>query len=85
MLRALDTMYFRLKDAWRVVKGEDAILKAYSEGIVEGMEIANARVISELDSRDPYQFENQHFKLGYYYAKEQVKKVMNLDEDNAVD
>ena len=85
MLRTLDVIYFRLKDAWQVVKGEDAILKAYTDGIVEGMEIANARVTRGLDNADPHQFENNHFKLGYYYATETAKKVMHLDEDNSVD
>ena len=85
MFRALDTAYFRLKDAWSVLKGEEAILKAYTEGIVEGIEIANARLTRALDMSDPHQFENQHFKLGYYYATEQAKKVMQGDEDNGVD
>ena len=79
MFRALDTIYFRLKDAWQVLLGRDAILKAYTDGIVEGIEIANARVTQVLASADPYNFQNQHFKLGYYYATEQAKKVMQDD------
>ena len=85
MLRALDIAYFRLKDAWRVLKGEEAILKAYTEGITEGIEIANGRLKRALAISDPHQFENNHFKLGYYYASEQAKKVMQGDEDNSVD
>ena len=85
MFRALDTAYFRLKDAWGVLKGEEAILKAYTEGITEGIEIANARIQREFDVANPHQFQNQHFKLGYYYATEQAKKVMQGDEDNSVD
>ena len=85
MFRALDTAYFRLKDAWSVLKGEEAILKAYTEGITEGIEIANARLTRALDISDPHRFENQHFKLGYYYATEQAKKVMNIGEDSDLD
>ena len=85
MFRALDTIYFRVKDAWQVLMGRDAILKAYTEGIVEGIEIANARITQRLDSMDPYNFQNQHFKLGYYYATDTVKQVMQGDEDNSVD
>lgn len=85
MLKALDTIYFRLKDAWDVLLGREAILKAYTDGIVEGIEIANARLERALAMSDPYQFENQHFKLGYYYASETAKKVMQGDEDNSVD
>lgn len=84
MLRAIDKAYFRLKDAWTVLRGEDAILKAYTEGVTEGVEIANARIMQKLSMTDPYQFESQHFKLGYYYASETVKKVIH-GEDNAVD
>ena len=65
--------------------GRDAILKAYTEGIVEGIEIANARITQRLDTVDPYNFQNQHFKLGFYYATDTVKKVMQNDEDNSVD
>ena len=85
MFRALDVIYFRVKDAWQVLMGRDAILKAYTEGIVEGIEIANARITQRLDSMNPYNFQNQHFKLGYYYATDTVKKVMQGDEDNGVD
>ena len=85
MFRALDTAYFRLKDAWSVLKGEEAILKAYTEGITEGIEIANARIQREFDVANPYQFQNNHFKLGYYYATEQAKKVMNIGEDSDLD
>ena len=85
MFRALDTIYFRVKDAWSVLMGRDAILKAYTEGIVEGIEIANARITQRLDTVDPYNFQNQHFKLGFYYATDTVKKVMQNDEDNSVD
>ena len=85
MLRALDTIYFRLKDAWTVLKGEEAILKAYTEGITEGIEIANGRIQRQFAITNPHQFQNEHFKLGYYYATEQAKKVMQGDEDNSVD
>ena len=85
MFRALDTIYFRVKDAWSVLMGREAILKAYTDGIVEGIEIANARLERALSVSDPHQFENQHFKLGYYYASETAKKVMQGDEDNSVD
>ena len=85
MLKALDTAYFRVKDAWQVLLGKDAILKAYSDGVIDGIDIANARIKAELDTSDPHQFTNQHFKLGYYYAAETAKKVMNHDENNSVD
>ena len=85
MLRALDIAYFRLKDAWRVLKGEEAILKAYTEGITEGIEIANGRLNRALAVSDPHQFQNQHFKLGYYYATEQAKKVMSDGQDSDLD
>jgi hypothetical protein len=85
MLRTLDKAYFRLKDAWTVLRGEDAILKAYTDGVTEGVEIANARILQRLSSTDPHQFESQHFKLGYYYASETVKKVMSLDESDRIE
>jgi hypothetical protein len=84
MLRALDKAYFRLKDAWTVLTGKDAILKAYTDGVTEGVEIANARILQQLGMTDPHQFESQHFKLGYYYASETVKKVIH-GQDNSVD
>ena len=79
MLRALDTIYFRIKDAWHVLMGKEAILSAYTDGIVEGIEIANARIQREFDVANPHQFQSNHFKLGYYYATEQAKKVMQDD------
>jgi hypothetical protein len=84
MLRTLDKAYFRLKDAWTVLRGEDAILKAYTEGVTEGVEIANARIMRQLSITNPHQFESNHFKLGYYYASETVKKVIH-GEDNPLD
>jgi hypothetical protein len=77
MLRTLDKVYFRLKDAWSIVTGRDDLLRTYQEGYVQGVENAGARIIRELESREPRDFSNQHFKLGYYYATEIGKKVIH--------
>jgi hypothetical protein len=85
MLRKLDAFYFRARDAWRVLTRPD-YLDGYLDDMLNlGRSRAYAVVKHALDKHDPYQFDNNSFKLGYYYASEQVKAVIRNDEDHVVE
>jgi hypothetical protein len=81
MLRKLDEFYFRARDAWRVLTRPGYIDGFLDDAIITGRFWAYRMIQNQLDEHDPNQFENQHFKLGYYYASEQVKAVIENDED----
>ena len=85
MLRALDRLAQRFSEAYKSFVDPDRAYRFHDEGRDIGELIAFAKVRQQFDTYDPYQFDNGHFKLGYYYATEQAKKVMSLDEDNSVD
>lgn len=85
MLRILDNLYFRFRNAWTVLKDPDALRTEYADGLMDGAEVGKAQIWRQLEKHDPYQFQNGHFKMGYYYAMDQVRKVMPRDEDNSVD
>ena len=85
MLRAIDRFYIRCRNAWTVFKDADALHNEYADGLLDGAAVGKAQVWRQLEKHDPYQFENGHFKMGYYYAMDQVRKVMPRDEDNSVD
>jgi hypothetical protein len=84
MLRLLDNIYRRFDQAWTVFKNPDFAHNEYLAGIDIGKVIARAEVNRTLASFSPDDFSNQHFKLGYYYAAETAKKVMQNDEDHSV-
>ena len=84
MLRTLDNIYRRFSIAWTAFKNPDVLHNEYVEGMKWGKVIANAEVNRTLDRHSPDHFSNQHFKLGYYYASEQVKAVTH-GQDNAMD
>ena len=84
MLRTLDNIYRRFSVAWLAFKNPDVIHDEYVEGIKWGKVIANAEIERTLDLHSPDNFSNQHFKLGYYYASETVRKVMQNDEDHSM-
>jgi hypothetical protein len=84
MLRLLDNIYRRFDMAWTVFKNPDFAHNEYLAGIDIGKMIARAQANYTLASFSPDDFSNQHFKLGYYYAAEQLKKVTN-GQDNPVD
>ena len=79
MYRALDRIYFRFVESFRSFKDPNRNLESYREGRDIGIVIGNAKVRRALDQADPNDFENNHFKLGYYYATETAKKVMQDD------
>lgn len=85
MLRKLDYLWLRFTEAWTAFRDPFHSHEQFKLGVEAGKEIAFAQVRQQLGTFDPYQFENQHFKMGYHYAAEQVKAVMPLDEDRAVD
>lgn len=85
MLEKLDKLFYRFEEAYRSFVDPSQTNRAWEEGKEVGKLIAFAQVKQQLDTYDPYQFENNHFKMGYYYAYDQLKKVMPNDEDNAVD
>lgn len=85
MYRALDKIYFRFVESFRSFKDPDRTLDSYIEGRDFGEVIGNAKVRRALDQANPDDFQNQHFKLGYYYAFETAKKVMQDDDHNSVD
>jgi hypothetical protein len=84
-MRLLDNIYFRFKRAFQMFKYPDLYYSNYQDGVDSGKSVAYAHVRGILDKYDPYQFQNNHFKLGYYYAVEQIKQVIDNDEDNSVD
>ena len=85
MLRFLDNIYSRFDQAWTVFKNPDIGHNAYLAGIEVGKMIARVEVNNTLASFSPDDFSNQHFKLGYYYAAETAKKVMENDADHTLD
>ena len=82
--RLLDRTMLRFEEAARSFTNPYRNIDSYSEGVDNGIEIGFSKVRRVLDSTDPYNFENQHFRLGFYYASESVKKVITNDEDNLV-
>ena len=84
MLKLLDKTYFRFANAWAVFRDPDLLTTEFHEGLGLGVEVGQAQIKRALDMHDPHDFTNEHFKLGYYYAHETVKKVMGIDEDNPV-
>jgi hypothetical protein len=85
MLKTFDTIYQRISNAWLVFRNPHELHYTYVDGIEMGKAIAFAQVRQQFDTYDPYQFDNAHFKMGYYYAAEQAKKVMPNDENRVVD
>lgn len=85
MTKLIDGIYYRFKRAFEMLRYPDLYYSNYEDGVDSGKAIAYAKVRQQLDSHDPYQFENNHFKMGYYYAYEQLKQVMpNDNEDTSV-
>jgi hypothetical protein len=84
LLWKLDRAYFRVRDAWRVLTKNGYIDEIRNDGFTWGRWTTERKVLQKLNEHDPNQFENQHFKLGYYYASESVKVVLKHDEDNAM-
>lgn len=80
----LDNLWLRFLNAWDAFKNLSLLEDLWEEGYDMGQIVAAAKIKSKLEEHDPYQFENEHFKMGYYYAFEQAKKVMNLGEDNGM-
>ena len=80
----LDNIYRRFDQAWIVFRNPDFAHNEYLAGIDIGKMIARAEVNRTLTMFSPDDFSNQHFKLGYYYASETVKKEIN-GQDNAMD
>ena len=84
MLKALDNIYFRFKEAITAFKEPYYSIRNYGEGLDTGVAIGKSTIIQHLQKHDPYQFENQHFKMGYYYALEQARSCKKDDEDYPV-
>ena len=85
MLRTLDNIYRRFSLALSAFKNPDLAHNEYVDGLKWGKVIAFAEVNRTLILHDPEQFQNQHFKMGYYYAADQVRAVMPSDEDRSLD
>ena len=86
MLEKLDRLFFRFEEAFSSFVDPDRTNQSFNEGKYWGKQVAFAQVRQGLDRHDPYEFENNHFKMGYYYAYEQAKKVMpNDNEDTSLD
>ena len=83
LLKQLDRIYFRFKNAYQVFRDPELMRDEYNEGLELGMVLGQAKIKAALDMSDPHEFSNNHFKLGYYYAYETVKKVTN-GNDNAL-
>ena len=84
MLRQLDHLWLRFTEAFAAFRNPLNAVEQFQLGVELGKQIGHAQVRQKLDEHDPYQFTNNHFKLGYYFAYENVKKVMTVDEDNVV-
>ena len=85
MYRALDHLWLRFEEAWKAFRDPFHSYDQFKLGQEIGKEIGFAMVRQQFDTHDPYNFDNQHFKMGFHYAADQAKKVMNLDDDNSVD
>jgi hypothetical protein len=86
MYRALDNLLLRFEEAWTAFRDPFHSHDQFKAGVQAGKEIGFAQVRQQFDTFDPYNIENQHFKMGFYYAKEQAKKVMTDDNGhNLVD
>lgn len=81
LLKKLDELYFRARDAWRVLTDRNYLPDARHEARQAGEWILSGRVMRALDEADPHEFSNNHFKLGYYYAYETVKKVTHGNDN----
>lgn len=84
MLRELDYLWLRFTEAWTAFKEPFHSHEQFKLGKEIGKEIAFAQVRQQFDSYDPYNIDNKHFQMGYYYAVSQAKKVMQDDEDYSV-
>lgn len=80
----LDNIYRRFDQAWIVFRNPDFAHEEYLAGIDIGKMIGKAEANRTLAMFSPDDFSNQHFKLGYYYAAEQLKKETD-GQDNPVD
>lgn len=81
MLRIIDEIYDRFRQAWASFKDPARSSREFASGIRLGKKIAFAQVGQQLRRHDPKDFQNQHFKVGYYYATEQAQAVMVNDEN----
>lgn len=81
LLKKIDELYFRARDAWRVLTGRESLNEVRLEGLETGKWLGAHKIMHALDERDPYEFQNNHFKLGYYYAYETVKKVTHGNDN----
>lgn len=85
MFRFIDNLLLRFEEAYIAFRNPFHSHEQWLAGLQAGKEIGFAQVRQQFDTYDPYQFENQHFKMGYYYAAEQAKKVMSNDDRYLVD
>ena len=81
LLKKIDEFYFRARDAWRVLTDATYLDEIRNEGRTVGEWTTKGRIERTLDDHDPHQFTNQHFKLGYYYAKENVRRAFNGNDN----
>jgi hypothetical protein len=63
-MKLLDRIYFTIKNAINPITYDEA----YDDGVLAGIEIANARIAEELKAKYPYDLKNQAFRLGYEHA-----------------
>jgi hypothetical protein len=85
MFEVLDKIVFRFEQTFYTFRNPHRNNDSFNEGKSWGEQIAFAKIRQQLKNHDPNQFDNQHFKLGYYYAAETAKKVMQDDDHNSVD
>jgi hypothetical protein len=81
LLNILDAIYQRFSQAWASFKNPRRTIAEYNSGLESGINIGLSRANAVLSQHDPHQFSNNHFRLGYYYAQEQVKGV-SVGNDN---
>lgn len=79
LARELDYLWLRFQEAWTAFRDPFHSHEQFKLGTELGKAIGFAMVRQQFDTFDPHQFENQHFKMGYYYAADQAKKVMQDD------
>lgn len=85
MFRAIDNLLLRFEEAWTAFRNPFHSHEQWRAGVQAGKEIGFAQVRQQFDTYDPHQFDNQHFKMGYYYAADQAKKVMSDASRDIVD
>jgi hypothetical protein len=68
-MKLLDKIYFVLKN----ISNPASFDEAYDDGFRAGVEVCRARILQEMEAKNPYTIKNDAFRLGYKHAIEAAK------------